>query len=65
MKELSRRLLKRESLPMFEPVDLTLQMLVAEGARLEREQQMVNDQKLAQEYMPQMKGGGSLIGLKG
>lgn len=31
MKELGTRLLKQDSLPEFEPVDLTLDMLIAEG----------------------------------
>ena len=31
MKELGKRLLKQEDLPVFEPVDLTLEMLMAEG----------------------------------
>ena len=31
MKELGKRLLKQEDLPQFEPVDLTLEMLMAEG----------------------------------
>ena len=31
MKELGKRLLKQENLPKFEPVDLTLDMLMAEG----------------------------------
>ncbi len=33
MRELGRRLLKQENLPRFEPVDLTLAMLVEEGKR--------------------------------
>jgi hypothetical protein len=31
MKELGRRLAKQEGLPTFEPVDLSLNMLMAEG----------------------------------
>lgn len=31
MRELGKRLLKQEDLPQFEPVDLTLDMLMAEG----------------------------------
>ena len=33
MKELGRRLVRQEGLPRFEPVELTLDMLLAEGAR--------------------------------
>lgn len=33
MKELGRRLVTQEGLPKFEPIDLTLDMLLAEGAR--------------------------------
>lgn len=32
MRELGRRLLAQEGLPQFEPVDLTLAMLMEEGA---------------------------------
>ena len=62
MKKLSQRLLKKDSLPMFKPVDITLEMLLEEGGRLAREQQLVNDLKLSAEYMKQQKGSGSLIG---
>ncbi len=31
MRELGRRLLKQDRLPQFEPVDLTLHMLMEEG----------------------------------
>ncbi|KAG2449855.1 hypothetical protein HYH02_005378 [Chlamydomonas schloesseri] len=41
----------RDELPKFEPVQLTLDMLVAEGERLEREQQQVNDHKLSEQYL--------------
>lgn len=33
MRELGRRLLKQEDLPKFEPVQLTRDMLMAEGER--------------------------------
>lgn len=67
MGELGKRLLKKTGLPEFKPVTLTLEMLVAEGERLEREQTMVNSHNLAKEYLkPQKKfGGRSLIGLQG
>ena len=68
MSELTRRLLRKDSLPVFEPVQLTYRMLEAQGERLEREQQMVNDFKLSTEYLKHLQkeqGGGGLIGLKG
>jgi hypothetical protein len=49
-------------------VTATLDALVAEGERLEAEQQMVNDHKLAEEYMKganRKRRGPSLLGLKG
>ncbi|KXZ48423.1 hypothetical protein GPECTOR_28g831 [Gonium pectorale] len=50
---LHQRLLSvsKSGLPTFEPVRPTLDMLVAEGERLEMEQQQVNDHKLSQEYL--------------
>lgn len=66
LKELGHRLVKQQGLPKFEPVQLTLPMLMKEGDRLVREQDMVNSQKLAQEYMrPQKKLQRSMIGLQG
>ncbi|KAI3426183.1 hypothetical protein D9Q98_008560 [Chlorella vulgaris] len=66
MKELGRRLAKQEGLPTFEPVDLSLNMLMAEGRRLVEEQDLINSHKLSEVYMkPQRKMGRSLIGLSG
>ncbi|PSC73399.1 ribulose bisphosphate carboxylase oxygenase chloroplastic [Micractinium conductrix] len=66
MKELGKRLLKQEDLPVFEPVDLTLEMLMAEGRRLVQEQEFVNSMRLSQEYLkPQRNIGRSMIGLSG
>ncbi|GLC43680.1 hypothetical protein PLESTM_001503900 [Pleodorina starrii] len=50
---LHRRLLSvnKAGPPRFEPVRLTLDMLVAEGERLEREQQQVLDHKLSADYL--------------
>ena len=62
LKKLSQRLLRKEGLPTFKPVDITLEMLLKEGGRLAREQQLVNDFKLSEEYMKQQRGSGSLIG---
>jgi len=53
-------------LPSFEPDNITLDILLAEGHRLAGEQQAVNQLKLSDEYMRDTgAGGGSLIGLKG
>ncbi|KAG2437907.1 hypothetical protein HXX76_005523 [Chlamydomonas incerta] len=41
----------RSEVPKFEPVRLTLDMLVAEGERLEFEQQQVNEHKLSEQYL--------------
>jgi hypothetical protein len=60
---MNRRLLSQQDLPEFEPVPLTLAMLVAEGMRLVQEQQMVNNTKLGEEYMVRIFrgfGGGAL-----
>ena len=57
VKEMNRRLLSQQDLPEFEPVPLTLAMLVAEGMRLVQEQQMVNNSKLGEEYMVRRVGG--------
>lgn len=68
LKDLGHRLLAKEELPSFEPVQLSLQALANEGARLAREQQFVNDYKLSEEYMRDSKrsmGGGGLLGLQG
>jgi hypothetical protein len=48
---MNRRLLTQKDLPEFEPVPLTLAMLVAEGLRLVQEQDLVNSTKLGEEYM--------------
>ncbi|PRW44880.1 ribulose bisphosphate carboxylase oxygenase chloroplastic isoform C [Chlorella sorokiniana] len=66
MRELGRRLLAQEGLPQFEPVDLTLAMLLEEGRRLVQEQEMVNSMRLSDEYLKkQRKMGRSMIGLSG
>jgi hypothetical protein len=67
MAELSRRLLKKDNLPQFEPVRLTYGMLEAEGERLEHEQEMVNSHRLSEEYLKNLdkEGAGGLIGLQG
>ena len=52
-------------LPDFQPVDVTLDMLLVEGHRLAGEQDRVNSLKLSVEYMKDTGSGGSLIGLQG
>eukprot|EP01025_Chloroclados_australasicus_P041759 TRINITY_DN44542_c0_g1_i1.p1 TRINITY_DN44542_c0_g1~~TRINITY_DN44542_c0_g1_i1.p1 ORF type:complete len:452 (-),score=43.86 TRINITY_DN44542_c0_g1_i1:356-1711(-) len=64
--ELTRKLVKQEDLPKFEPLQLTLDMLIQEGDRLAREQELVNQQKLSVEYMNiKNSGGPSILGLQG
>ncbi|KAL0037164.1 hypothetical protein WJX79_003556 [Trebouxia sp. C0005] len=62
----SRRLVSKQGLPVFNKVKVTVDSLIAQGNRLAQEQQMVNDHKLSQEYLkdtgPSQPG---LIGLKG
>lgn len=48
---MNKRLLQQKNLPEFEPVPLTLAMLVQEGMRLVKEQQLVNNNRLGEEYM--------------
>jgi hypothetical protein len=64
---MNRRLLTQKDLPEFEPVPLTLAMLVAEGMRLVKEQELVNTSKLGEEYMVSVLcwggGGGSQGGV--
>ena len=50
LSELSKRLANKRDLPKFEPAVLTLEMLVAEGERLENEQEMVMTHNLSKEY---------------
>ena len=56
---------RRIDIPDFEPVDVTLDMLLTEGNRLAEEQDRVNSLKLSVEYLKNTGNGGSLIGLKG
>ncbi len=65
MAELGTRLLSKEGLPEFKPLQLTVDALLKEGARLVHEQEMVNSVKLAPEYMKMGKKGRSIIGLMG
>ncbi|GIL60816.1 hypothetical protein Vafri_15343 [Volvox africanus] len=53
LSELHRRLLNsdKSGIPRFEPVRLTLDMLVQEGERLENEQQQVLNHKLSADYL--------------
>jgi hypothetical protein len=68
-KEVHRRLINKEDLPEFEPVQLSLQDLLAEGRRLVAEQDAVMSAKLSEEYMRGTKRSGkpvpSLLGLMG
>ena len=56
----------RKGLPVFNKVKVTVDSLIAQGNRLAKEQQMVNDHKLSKDYLkdtgPSQPG---LIGLKG
>ena len=54
-----------QRLPKFEAVELTLDMLCAEGERLVAEQEMVNSMRLSAEYLNMGSAGPSLIGLQG
>ncbi|KAK9814001.1 hypothetical protein WJX73_008754 [Symbiochloris irregularis] len=64
--ELSRRLLKREGLPLFEPRNASLDELIAQGQRLAQEQEHVMTHKLSVEYNKHTgQSQGGLIGLKG
>lgn len=67
MTELCRRLVMKEDLPTFEALNLTLEDLLSEGRRLQSEQDHVNSQNLAKEYLKNMDDGnaGGLIGLSG
>jgi hypothetical protein len=66
LKELGRRLLSQESLPVFEPLSLHVEDLIVEGRRLVQEQDHVNSMRLSNEYLkPQKKAGKSIIGLTG
>ena len=66
LKDLGRRLLRQEDLPQFEPVDLSLDMLLKEGRRLVMEQDMVMNMKLSEEYLTKgKKQYKSIIGLSG
>lgn len=67
MNELCRRLVLKEDLPTFGKLALTLDDLLAEGRRLQREQDFVNSQNLAKEYLKNMDDGsaGGLVGLGG
>lgn len=67
LKDMGRRLLAKEGLPKFEPVNLQLQDLLKEGERLVMEQDMVNTMKLSVEYLKNLEKEEqtSLIGLSG
>ncbi|CAL8468936.1 g8477 [Coccomyxa elongata] len=67
MRELSRRLINKEDIPTFEPVQLALEDLLKEGNRLAQEQENVNKHKLSEEYMKNSgdTSGVSLVGLQG
>eukprot|EP00878_Enallax_costatus_P019250 GHUV01020305.1.p1 GENE.GHUV01020305.1~~GHUV01020305.1.p1 ORF type:complete len:358 (+),score=81.86 GHUV01020305.1:442-1515(+) len=69
-KEVHRRLINKEGLPEFEPVPLTLDLLLAEGRRLVAEQDAVNNAKFSEEYMRGVKTSKgkklpSILGLQG
>jgi hypothetical protein len=62
LSKISERLLRKKDLPMFEPVDLTLDALVEEGERLVYEQDMVNSMRLSDVYLRKQYGQGTMIG---
>lgn len=65
MAQISERLVRQKDLPQFEPVDLTLGMLMEEGDRLVYEQEMVNNTRLSDEYLRKQYGAGPMIGFGG
>lgn len=65
MAQISERLVRQKDLPQFEPVDLTLDMLMEEGDRLVYEQEMVNNTRLSDEYLRKQYGAGTMIGFGG
>jgi len=67
LQNLGKRLLKKDAtpLPNFEPENLSLNDLLAQGERLVAEQDLVESMKLSQEYLKNQTGSGSLIGLSG
>lgn len=66
LKELGRRLVAKEGLPQFEPVELTMDMLLAEGDRLVREQDAVQSMRLSDEYLKKQRQiHRGMIGLSG
>ena len=65
MAKISERLVRQKDLPQFEPVDLTLDMVVEEGDRLVYEQDMVNSMRLSDEYLRKQYGKGTMIGFGG
>eukprot|EP00892_Ulva_mutabilis_P004562 jgi/Ulvmu1/2478/UM137_0003.1 len=65
MSRISERLVRQKDLPQFEPVDLTLDMLIEEGDRLVYEQEMVNSMRLSDKYLRKQYGSGTMIGFGG
>lgn len=65
LKDLALRLVKKQDLPKFEPVQLHVPALLEEGRRLAYEQEMVNSFKLSQDYFKRNQATGGLLGLQG
>ena len=66
LRELGRRLVQQDRLPTFEPVQLSVEVLRAEGERLVREQELINRIRLSDSYLKkQKKTYRSIIGLSG
>jgi hypothetical protein len=65
LRKIGERLVSKDKLPEFEPVDLTLDSLVEEGDRLVYEQEMVNNMRLSDEYVKKQYGSGSMLGFGG
>jgi hypothetical protein len=62
LKKISERLVKKRDLPQFEPMKLSLDMLMEEGDRLVYEQDMVNSLRLSDDYIIKQHGSGSMLG---
>lgn len=65
MAKISERLVRGKDLPQFEPVDLTLDMIMEEGDRLVYEQEMVNNTRLSDDYLRKQYGSGTMVGFGG
>eukprot|EP00884_Botryococcus_braunii_P014753 jgi/Botrbrau1/23279/Bobra.0102s0022.1 len=66
LSDMSKRLVTKQGLPVFEQVELRLSDLMAEGRRLVTEQDHINSIKLSTEYLKDTGNtGGTLVGFRG